>query len=628
MELESGTQVAQRYEVQQLLGRGGMGAVYQVADREAGTLRALKVLSRVDPALRQRLLREGRLQGSLDHPGVVRVLEVVDVQGHPGLVLELVPDGRSLVERLREGRPSLSEVDALAEGLFAAVGAAHAHGLVHRDLKPANILLEEGAPRISDFGLAKALGDHASVATATGALLGTPAYMAPEQVQDARTVDARADLFSLGAVLYELLTGNRAFPGSPTEAMWRAAQGELGPLGEGPREAAVRWALRVDPDDRPDEVESLAEAWRGERVPPEPLGGSLAGGCLPPEALVERAEEPDVVSHVASCVRCRMELRMYEAFTAPAPARPRWPWRAWLLGGTAGTLGALALATAVVGSLSELAIVGPFLLPLLLLPGVSGAVHAQAVVRAREGEATSLLGWFVGPAMVLAVGAVATALGAMQAAAAIEGARAQGMGPELVQRLAAQGSNVALSTWTIGYAVGLVGLALPLAALAVVARDQARGAGFDGLPVGVALVGGAALWLGEGSGAGLLAFVAAVGVGAVLGLLPRGPVEGVREVVAVGAAVLVALVPVAARVELLRRAVTEGPPAEVWVWVVDGWSLAWAALGLVLGASVLRGGALRWQSVLALLALAGLAGGPTLWTVATMRVLGTTLLGP
>ncbi len=613
MELTVGTRVGERYEVEGHLGRGGMGSVYQVRDLRTGHSHALKVLPRVDDALRQRLLREGRLQGRLDHPGVVRVLDGIDVDGHPGLVLELVPGGRTLADRLAEGPLSEEELAPLVEGLFDAVETAHAHGLVHRDLKPANILLDEGRPRITDFGLAKLLGDHGSVATATGALLGTPAYMAPEQVQDPRSVDARADLFSLGAVLYELLAGERAFPGAPTEAMWRAARGEAPSLGDGPRAAAVAWALRPRPDERPDDVPALRAAWQGQRVPP------TGSRCPEPDELLARQSDPDIAAHLAHCASCRIDLRLYEDFTAPAP--PRWPVGRWVLGFLLGLVGSLAGMTAVMGSLGALAAVGPFVLPLLVLPGLAGSRLAHGVGRLRDGVESSLLGWYLGPTTVLATGAVATALGAEQALAAIARARAAQVGP-----LAAQASQVALSTWTIGYAVGLVLVVLPVVARVVVERDRASDPGFDQLPVVVGVGGAAALWLAEGSAAGLLAFGAATAVALLVALLPRTSDPVARQVVAVGASVVVALTPVAARVELLRRGVVDAPH-EAWASVVDGWSLGWATLALGLGAAALRGARVDRLSTAQLVGLVVLAGGPTWWTVVRMRALGEALGG-
>jgi len=640
VELGRGTCIADRYEVEQPLGRGGMGTVVQVRDRTTGTRRALKLLPRVDDGLRRRLLREGRLQGGVDHPGVVGVVDLIEVDDHPALVLELVPGGRTLAHRLAEGPVPRDEVDHLAESLFAAVAAAHARGLVHRDLKPANILLDTGddgpVPRITDFGLAKLLGDHGSVATATGALLGTPAYMAPEQVQDPRSVDARADLFSLAAVLYELLSGQRAFPGAPTEAMWRAARGEAEPLDDdGPRAAAIHWALAPFPEDRPADVDALRQAWRGQRSPPPRAPdtwalppSSVDAPCPDPDELVHRAHDPAIAAHLDQCAACRIDRRLYAEFTSPPSP---WPARGYgALGFAAGVLATLALATMVLGRLADLAHAGPFLLPLLLLPGLGLGWLAHAMASTTTPQ-PSLLRPYLVPAGVLAVGAVATAAGAEQALGAIATAP-----PEHVRTMAGQAAHIALSTWTIGYAAGLVLVAVPPAVQVLRARDRATDPGFDPAPVVLGVAGAAGLWLAEGSAAGLLAFAATTAMALLLALWPRQVRDAPSQlVVALGAALWVAVVPVAARVERLRRAVVTDEAGDAFQTVVDGWSLGWALLALALGLVALRPGpaatlrrAIDRRRAAELVALLAIAGIPTWWTVVRMRQLGEVLTGP
>lgn len=180
------------------------------------------------------------------------------MDGDLGLVMELV-DGPTLAELLQDGPLTLPEADVLARGLLDGVRAAHARGFVHRDLKPGNVLLaridETLVPKIADFGLAKALAEPGDTArTRAGTGLGTPPYMAPEQIRDAATADARADLFSLGAIFQELVTGRRAFDGPDVWEIFRAIQeGRAAPL---PPELpdrmaeAIRGALTVDRDRR------------------------------------------------------------------------------------------------------------------------------------------------------------------------------------------------------------------------------------------------------------------------------------------------------------------------------------------------------------------------------------------
>ena|GEM_PF-1970195 len=227
--LPVGATVAQRYRVERWLARGGFAEVYVVVHVLLETTHALKVLRSATPTLRARLVDEGRIQARLRHPHIVRVTDVVDLVDHGGglgLVMDLV-DGPTLADHLATGRLSLPDAWRLGTQILEGVAAAHALGLVHRDLKPDNVLLETLAdgslrPRITDFGLARARhADAGPRHTRAGMGLGTPAYMAPEQFQDASSVDQRADVFSLGAILFELVTGRRAFDGTSPAALFR-----------------------------------------------------------------------------------------------------------------------------------------------------------------------------------------------------------------------------------------------------------------------------------------------------------------------------------------------------------------------------------------------------------------------
>jgi serine/threonine-protein kinase len=203
-----------RYEVQRVLGQGGFGVVLRAFDPELQRPVAIKVLA---PHLaagaepRQRFTREARAAAALRDDHVVAIYDVGSFQeGWPYLVMEYV-EGQSLQEKLQRGILPLVEVLRIGMQTAAGLAAAHKQGLVHRDVKPANILLENGVERvkITDFGLVQA-GDDSSRLTQTGAVAGTPEYMAPEQA-DGKQVDPRADLFSLGSVLYVLCTGRSPF---------------------------------------------------------------------------------------------------------------------------------------------------------------------------------------------------------------------------------------------------------------------------------------------------------------------------------------------------------------------------------------------------------------------------------
>ncbi len=258
-----------RYEVLALLGEGGMARVYLVEHRTLKTRHALKVLNHTHPSVRERLLQEGQLQARLRHPNVVAVTDVLEVEGNPALLMELV-EGPTLElelwERKGEPRP-VEEALALFDAICAGVEAAHELQVVHRDLKPANILLAAEGPKVTDFGLAKALAEgQGSGHTRTGSTMGTPAYMAPEQIRDTKSVDARADVFALGAILYELVCGVRAFQGQDVlELMNAVAHGDYVP----PRQRApglpkalarsIEAALVVQPEHR---IGSVAELRR------------------------------------------------------------------------------------------------------------------------------------------------------------------------------------------------------------------------------------------------------------------------------------------------------------------------------------------------------------------------------
>jgi serine/threonine-protein kinase len=207
----------ERYTVEAVIGQGGMAVVYRVRHNQLGSHHALKILTVPKPHIRERLLQEGRVQAGIRHNNVVSVTDVVEIDGSPALLMEFV-DGPTLEEWLEGHRPTLEEAEDLFRGICAGVGEAHAHGLVHRDLKPANVLLASGrgvlVPKVTDFGIAKILAsDHPDGGTRTNIAMGTPHYMAPEQIRDAKTVDQRADVFSLGCILYELVCGEKPFQG-------------------------------------------------------------------------------------------------------------------------------------------------------------------------------------------------------------------------------------------------------------------------------------------------------------------------------------------------------------------------------------------------------------------------------
>jgi serine/threonine-protein kinase len=202
------------YEVESVLGRGGMGIVFQATHQRLHRRVALKMAlagEYAEPRERARFQREAEAVAALRHPNVVQVYDVGEVDGRPYFTMEYV-EGGSLLQKLAGTPLPAREAAALLTTLAAAVQAAHASGIIHRDLKPANILLTaDGTPKITDFGLARRLSGDSGL-TQSGVALGTPSYMAPEQVDGkAHAVGPATDVYALGAILYELLTGRAPF---------------------------------------------------------------------------------------------------------------------------------------------------------------------------------------------------------------------------------------------------------------------------------------------------------------------------------------------------------------------------------------------------------------------------------
>ncbi len=272
--LSEGEVLAERYEVRGLLGVGGMGAVYRVWDRLLEEEVALKVLARTSPAAIERFSREVRLGRKVTHPNIVRTHDLGEDDGLHFLTMELV-DGRPLDEILRErGALPAEEVVPIAMAIAAGLHAAHDAGVIHRDLKPANVLVTtDGRVRVTDFGIARS-ADTLERTHETGAILGTPHYMAPEQVSG-QTLDARTDLYALGCILYELLTGAPPFEGTTPMAVVSQRLLHEGP--EDPRNRAsipdplaalIMRCLRREPNERPRSA-AVVEAALGS-------GGTLA----------------------------------------------------------------------------------------------------------------------------------------------------------------------------------------------------------------------------------------------------------------------------------------------------------------------------------------------------------------
>jgi TolB-like protein len=292
--------IAGRYEVLALLGVGGMGAVYKVRDRELDEVVALKMLKREiarAPGIVERFRREVKLARRVTHPNVARTFDLGEHAGDRFLTMELV-EGESLATRVaREGHLSVSEVVAIVSSICEGLEAAHAAGVVHRDLKPDNVLMARaprGAARrvvITDFGVARA--QEAGDAARTALPIGTPAYMAPEQVEASKDVDARADIYALGAMTFELLTGRLPFE---ADSVFAVAAMRLTHDPPDPRQHRpdlpealalfVRRCMARKPEDRPQSAREVASRLAGMTLPSSEagvaaevpsMGGALVG---------------------------------------------------------------------------------------------------------------------------------------------------------------------------------------------------------------------------------------------------------------------------------------------------------------------------------------------------------------
>jgi eukaryotic-like serine/threonine-protein kinase len=262
----SPTTVGGRYELGELLGRGGMAEVRQAVDQRLGRSVAVKQLRAdlaIDPTFQARFRREAQSAAGLNHPTIVAVYdtgeEIDPLSGVsiPYIVMELV-EGPTLRDVLREGRKILPErALELTQGVLEALSYSHKAGIVHRDIKPANVMLTaNGGVKVMDFGIARAVADTSATMTQTAAVIGTAQYLSPEQARG-ETVDARSDLYSTGCLLYELLAGRPPFVGdSPVSVAYQHVReapvppSQLDPEITPEIDAVVLKALAKDPNDR------------------------------------------------------------------------------------------------------------------------------------------------------------------------------------------------------------------------------------------------------------------------------------------------------------------------------------------------------------------------------------------
>ena len=350
------------YLVLKQLGQGGMGTVYLARDTRLNRKLALKVMLpnfAAIPASRERFLREARAAAQISHDNVVTVYEADERDGIPYIAMQYL-QGYPLDEYLKKkGNPSIPQVLRIARETVAGLAAAHRLGLVHRDIKPGNLWLEAPGGRIKvlDFGLAKPVKADVEL-TQHGAVIGTPAYMSPEQARGNR-VDARSDLFSLGAVLYRLVTGRLPFRGDTSMAVLMALASEeplpvraINPDVPEAFAELIHKLLAKDPSRRLPTADDVAKVLREISNPPVERAAALPVATrvqvvyVPIEVSAEQSESPfeDLEETATAEVEAAPLKRSSSKISRPRP-RPRsrpWPWIA------AGLIGLVALAAGAI----------------------------------------------------------------------------------------------------------------------------------------------------------------------------------------------------------------------------------------------------------------------------------------
>ncbi|MEW6600784.1 MAG: serine/threonine-protein kinase [Nitrospirota bacterium] len=269
-----------RYEIITEIGRGSMGVVYKAHDPNLDLTVALKVLRQdrlSSEAFVKRFLSEAKALGRLDHPNIIRVYNVDEAEGTVYIAMEFI-EGESLNDVMQKKRFGMEEIIGIGAVVADTLDYAHKQGIIHRDIKPSNILIRnDGRLKITDFGIAHIEDSAAPKQTQAGEILGTPAYMSPEQVLS-RPVDGRSDIFSLGVILYELCAGNMPFPGQNLASIFNAiTQLEPAPLREGNPEmpdnlsTVILKCLQKNPDNRFGSGGDLARALKGSVSKEEPV---------------------------------------------------------------------------------------------------------------------------------------------------------------------------------------------------------------------------------------------------------------------------------------------------------------------------------------------------------------------
>ncbi|MFG2140366.1 protein kinase [Streptomyces sp. NPDC048650] len=364
--------LGERYELVEQLGQGGMGTVHRAVDHRLRRTVAVKTLSAelaLQPEFRTRFQREAHAAAALNHPGVATVHDVGEDDGggvtEPYLVMEFVA-GRTLSQVLREGALPVAQAVDIAGQVLAALEHSHRHAIVHRDIKPGNVMLTAtGEVKVVDFGIAKALSEAATRLTGTGVAVGTPAYLAPEQINGHET-DHRTDLYAVGCLLYELLTGRPPYTGdSPFSVMHQHLAGQpvppsqLRPELPPALDAVIVTALHKDRTERFADASAMKAA----------LDGASRTAPTAPAAPATPVRTPTTVDPVPGASAAAAPAAADEA---PRPARRR-PGRVVFQPTAEGAVALLGCLLSLVISRTDMIEVGQFT-RVALLAGAAGAV--------------------------------------------------------------------------------------------------------------------------------------------------------------------------------------------------------------------------------------------------------------
>lgn len=371
MDAQAGDVAFGRYRLGHLIGSGGMGDVYLARDatlRRDVAIKFVKTSATSDETMTRRLIQEARAVAALDHPYICPVYDAgVDPAGRPYMVMQYV-EGETLAARLARGGMPTRDTLVMCSQIADALAAAHRRGIIHRDLKPQNVILTTGGqPRLLDFGIAKflpaldgiATDDTTTSLTKPHALLGTPAYMSPEQIRE-RPIDGRSDLFALGCILYECLTGRRAFQGRQTFELLDQIAHAHPPAPSSIRreldqrhDELCRRLLAKEPADRFQSAEELVGALRV-LVPDTSRDGTQDSALVKPRSFLSRARSRRAVVAAALLIVGIAAAGVWRWRPADLPEPPASAARYYQLGTDALREGAFHSATAALNEAVQL----------------------------------------------------------------------------------------------------------------------------------------------------------------------------------------------------------------------------------------------------------------------------------